>query len=73
MENPPSILKDGEHDEPLCPKCGHLFKIVGYRFTRVDLTTWKLAQERQGRKEIRPAELMEERNPRLSITLDPEL
>ena len=73
LENPPSVLKDGEHDELLCPECGYLFKLAGYRITMVDLTSWKLAQARRGREEIPPAEFMEERNPRLSITPDHEL
>ena len=73
MENPPFVLKDGEHDELLFPECGDLLKIAWYRVTMVELTAWKLAQARQEREEIPPAESMEERKPRLSITLDHEL
>ena len=68
MENTPYFLKDGEHDELLCPKCGDLFKIAGYRVTMVDLTMWKLAQARHGREEIPPTKSMEESKPRLRIT-----
>ena len=50
LGNPPSVLKDGEHDELLCPECGDLFKLAGYIVTMVDLTAWKLAQARQGRE-----------------------
>ena len=50
-----------------------LFKLVGYSFTMVDLTAWKLAQARQGREEIPPSELMEERKPRIRITCNHEL
>ena len=73
LENPPSVLKDGEHDELLSPECGDLFKLVGYRVAMVDLTTWKLIKARHGREEIPPAESMEERKPRMSITHDHEL
>ena len=56
LENPPSVLKDGEHDELLFPECGDLFKLVGYRGTMVDLTKWKLEQASKGREGIPPVE-----------------
>ena len=59
LENPPSFLKDGEHDELLCPECEDIFKLARYRVTMVDLTAWKLAQARHGREEIPLAESME--------------
>ena len=59
LENPPSFLKDGEHDELIFSKCGDLYKILGYRVTTTDLTKWKLAQARKGRVEIPLAKSME--------------
>ena len=73
LDNPPSIWKNGEHDELLFPECGDLFKLAGYRVSMVDLIVWKFAQARKGREKIPPAESMEERKPRLSITHDHEL
>ena len=52
LENPPSFSKIGEHDELLCPKCGDLLKISGYKDTMVEVLAWKLAQSRQGKNEI---------------------
>ena len=52
LENSSSFSKIGEHDELLCPKCGDLFKISGYKVTMVEVLAWKLAQSRQGRSEI---------------------
>ena len=52
LENPPSFSNIGEHDELLCPKCGDLFKISGYKVTMVEVLAWKLAQPRKGRSEL---------------------
>ena len=70
LENPPSFSNIGEHDELLCPKCGDLFKISGYKVTMVELSAWKLAQSRLVGSEISTTELMEEKESELSITPD---
>ena len=50
LENPPYVLKDGEHDELLCPECGDLFKLAGYRVTMVSIIMWKLTKQGMGEK-----------------------
>ena len=53
FENPLSIL---EKEELLCPKCGDLFKLSGYKVEKVEIKAWKLAHSGQRRDETQNVE-----------------
>ena len=72
-ENPPSVLKSGENDELLCPKCRDLFKLSRYKVTNMEVSSWKLAHSSQGGGETPMVELMKDRESEADITLDQEL
>ena len=48
FENPPSISKN---EELLCPECGDLFKLSGYKVEKMEIAASKLAHSGRGRDE----------------------
>ena len=73
FEKPPSFFKSGENAELLCPKCGDLFKISGYKVAKMEVSSWKQAHSIQGGGETPIIELIKERKLEVNITLDQEL
>ena len=53
FENP---LSSSEREEILCPECGDLFKLSGYKVEKMEIKTWKLAHLGQRRDETRNVE-----------------
>ena len=63
LGNPHSIL---ENEELLCPECGDLFKLSGYKVEKVEIKAWKLAHSGQRRDETQNVESI------LEVDLIPE-
>ena len=53
FENP---LSSSEREEILCPECGDLFKLSGYKVEKVEIKSWKLAHSGQRRDETQNVE-----------------
>ena len=54
----------------MCPKCGVLFKLAGYKVDKMEIATWILAHSGQGRNDTLNEERAEE--TRLEADLIPQ-
>ena len=70
FDNPPFVSKSGDNDELLCPECRDLFKLSGYKVTKMEVSAWKLAHSSHRGGETPTTELMKEREPEVNITHD---
>ena len=70
LGNPHSI---SYNEEILCPECGDLFKLSGYRVEKMEIAASKLAHSSRGRDETPNVESTKEMRMEVDLIPDQEL